>query len=201
MDLIVQPQATDAVIQLSLLDLPPQPSPLPVYGSTTIVIEESSGFLSHLFQRRRRIELEKTVADFISLLKEEGYSFAEVLQALYNYAVQEKEKINSEKHTWEIVASVLELTSFQIMIISRHPAVRHKCVFLQKTTKKFIEELQSDEYRFSEILQALSQYASQESENNTGLEQMAWNEVVTLLKLGAQQAQSLPANQEKRVLD
>ena len=138
--------------------------------------------------RGKRLNLQQMMADFIAFLEDDDYTFAEIVGAFSNFALDEIGKMPCEKPSWEIASAVLKLSANKIMIILSRPSVREGCQYLRKSVAEFLETLQGEEYAFGEILLALVFYVEGKKRIDTS-QKSAWGEVVTLLELAALQAQ------------
>lgn len=143
--------------------------------------------VEHLTARSRRLNLQEVTDDFVGDLKEQNYTFSEIVEAFSNFALNEIGKMPLEKPSWEIAAAVLKLSANKIMIILNHPSVRERCRYLQESVTEFAETLQGEEYAFSDILLALASYV--EAKECIDTQKSAWGEIVILLELAALQGQ------------
>lgn len=160
--------------------------------------------LSLMTEYSRQVVLLHVVEDVISFLKKDDYRFFDLLKALSTYAMREKNGDVEPNPSWEIVAQYLRLASDELEeLFCSEPNQRlslteldilklqsdyfRRLLMLQMVTL-WLQALESERYRFSEILKALSGYAAAEAEKNPDSAK-SWEIVAGLLRTASEEAE------------
>lgn len=165
-----------------------------------------SEILNLMAEYARQMVLLQIVEDVVDFLKQSDLRFFDLLQALAKYAVRERDKDPDENPTWEVVGRYLLLSleelktlfhtgSGEILPLNELSLLKmqsdyfRQLLMLQMVTL-WTQALENEQYRFSDLLKALSHFAVAETENEEDPERRkSWGIVAGLLKVAAEEAE------------